>query len=186
MTSELCIDFVNSLYKIHSTGSYEDRLPWPRWRQSFTARHGLLLESGLKLPLQHLTRERGEIRRILETWSGGGGVTAADIDRLNRLLAAAPGSRAVREVDGMPALAFEPARRDWTWLLAEVAASAVELMATAAPARLKVCGNPDCTWLFYDQSHNSSRIWCDVRACGNLVKVREFRARQRAGMHPPG
>lgn len=120
------------------------------------------------------------MRRILETWSAGGGLASADLERLDRLVAAAGGARRVRGAAGRPAVVFEPDRRDWNWVLAEVAASAAGLLATGEPGRLKVCGNPDCTWLFYDQSHNSSRRWCDVRACGNLVKVREFRARHRA------
>jgi predicted RNA-binding Zn ribbon-like protein len=184
MTSELCIDFVNSLYKIHSTGRFSDRLLRPDWRQSFTAAHGLALAQGLKLPLQHLSRERQEIRRILDAWAGGAGVDATDLEHLDRLVAAAPGSRHVRDEAGGPTVVFEPDRHDWTWILAEVAVSAVEIMAGAEPRRLKVCANPDCTWMFYDQSYNASRRWCDVRACGNLVKVREFRARHRAGLRP--
>ena len=180
MIDELCIDFVNSLYKIHSTGRYEDRLPWPAWREAFAERHGLDLEPEPEPPLEHLAREREQLRRMLESWASGGRLEPRDLDRLDGLVAAAPGRRTIRAVAGTPAVRFEPARRDWTWVLAEVAASATALMAAAEPARLKVCGNPDCTWLFYDQSHNSSRRWCDVRACGNLVRVREYRARQRA------
>jgi predicted RNA-binding Zn ribbon-like protein len=43
--------------------------------------------------------------------------------------------------------------------------------------RLKVCGNPDCRWVFYDRSHSRRGAWCDMASCGNLIKNRNFRAR---------
>ncbi len=45
--------------------------------------------------------------------------------------------------------------------------------------RLKICGNPDCRWAFYDRSHSRRGTWCDMATCGNLIKNRNFRARHR-------
>ena len=45
--------------------------------------------------------------------------------------------------------------------------------------RVKVCGNPECVWLFLDRSKNRSREWCEMASCGNLMKVRRHRARSR-------
>ena len=48
--------------------------------------------------------------------------------------------------------------------------------------RLKLCGNPDCLWAFYDRSHSRRGAWCDMASCGNRLKNRNFRARRaRAG-----
>jgi predicted RNA-binding Zn ribbon-like protein len=58
-----------------------------------------------------------------------------------------------------------------------VAASAAELLAEGEPARLRVCANSACSWMFYDETRNSSRRWCEGAICGNLIKVRRFRAR---------
>jgi predicted RNA-binding Zn ribbon-like protein len=44
--------------------------------------------------------------------------------------------------------------------------------------RLKVCGNPDCLWVFYDRSHSRRGAWCDMASCGNLIKNRNLRARR--------
>jgi predicted RNA-binding Zn ribbon-like protein len=46
--------------------------------------------------------------------------------------------------------------------------------------RLKLCGNPDCRWAFYDRSHSRRGAWCEMASCGNKVKNRNLRAR-RAG-----
>lgn len=50
--------------------------------------------------------------------------------------------------------------------------------------RLKAC--PDCRWVFYDNTRNGRKRWCLMnagaasgRGCGNIAKVRRYRARQR-------
>ncbi len=45
--------------------------------------------------------------------------------------------------------------------------------------RLKACGNPDCQWAFYDRSHSGAGAWCDMATCGNRIKNRRLRQRQR-------
>ena len=47
--------------------------------------------------------------------------------------------------------------------------------------RLKLCENPDCLWAFYDNSRNRSGSWCRTGLCGNRLKNRAYRERQRAG-----
>ena len=44
--------------------------------------------------------------------------------------------------------------------------------------RLKLCGNPDCRWAFYDRSHSRRGAWCDMASCGNRQKNRNLRARR--------
>lgn len=46
-------------------------------------------------------------------------------------------------------------------------------------SRLKACANDDCRWAFYDQSRNRGGAWCTMAVCGNRLKNRDFRARQR-------
>jgi predicted RNA-binding Zn ribbon-like protein len=58
-------------------------------------------------------------------------------------------------------LAIRDAQRDGTW------------------PRLKACGNLDCRWAFYDRSHSRVGAWCDMATCGNRIKNRKLRQRQR-------
>jgi predicted RNA-binding Zn ribbon-like protein len=58
-------------------------------------------------------------------------------------------------------LAIRDAQHDGTW------------------RRLKACGNPDCRWAFYDRSHSQVGAWCDMASCGNRIKNRRLRQRQR-------
>lgn len=63
--------------------------------------------------------------------------------------------------------------------LALVAGVVAEAMADGTWSRMKACPGPHCGWVFYDASKNRSRQWCSMAICGNRVKGREFRARQR-------
>ncbi|MGC4773643.1 CGNR zinc finger domain-containing protein [Micromonospora sp. DT44] len=51
-------------------------------------------------------------------------------------------------------------------------------------ARLKTCMNPDCGAVFYDRSRNSTRVWHDMKSCGNAINLRASRARRRATTKP--
>lgn len=49
------------------------------------------------------------------------------------------------------------------------------------PQRLKHCGSPVCTMVFYDTGKNATRRWCTMKICGNRDKVTRYRAR-KAGL----
>jgi predicted RNA-binding Zn ribbon-like protein len=51
-------------------------------------------------------------------------------------------------------------------------------------ARLRVCENTHCRWVFKDTSRTGQRKWCSMRSCGNRAKVARHRARQRAAVTP--
>lgn len=65
----------------------------------------------------------------------------------------------------------------WDAVTSEIATSAARLMSDNAS--VKVCANPDCTWMFIDETKPRTRRWCNVSVCGSLVNVR----RHRAGRH---
>ena len=65
------------------------------------------------------------------------------------------------------------------WLLAAVARSGAETIAEGPRARLRLCANPHCGLLFYDNSRTRRRRWCSMAACGNRSKVAAF-ARKHA------
>jgi predicted RNA-binding Zn ribbon-like protein len=52
-------------------------------------------------------------------------------------------------------------------------------LTTGRPERLRVCENPECRWVFVDTSNSGRRKWCDMRTCGNRVKVARHRQRRR-------
>lgn len=60
--------------------------------------------------------------------------------------------------------------------------SALSLIASREPDRLKIC--PNCCWLFLDRSRNRSRTWCDMAVCGNRTKAKRHYRRNRQGVQP--
>lgn len=71
-----------------------------------------------------------------------------------------------------------PLHNDWHWFSGEVAASFAALLAHHDPSRINQCENPDCRRVYYDESANQNRRWCED-SCANLMRVRRFRARRQ-------
>lgn len=66
--------------------------------------------------------------------------------------------------------------------MGRLAESVARELTQGRPERLRVCENPECRWVFVDTSHSGRRKWCDMRTCGNRVKVARHRQRRR-GTH---
>ncbi len=75
-------------------------------------------------------------------------------------------------------------RPDAAEVLAPVWWSAGDLVLAAGRLRLRCCANPQCGWLFLDDSKSGSRRWCSMSACGNRAKVQRHAQRQRE-VRPP-
>ena len=45
--------------------------------------------------------------------------------------------------------------------------------------RLKMCASEECRRVFFDRSKPATRRWCKSTLCGNRVKTRAYRERQR-------
>jgi predicted RNA-binding Zn ribbon-like protein len=77
----------------------------------------------------------------------------------------------------------------WKWNLTnggleivvwELALASAGLMTDAERrARIRICANGPCDWMFLDTSRGGRRRWCRMGVCGNASKVRRFRARLR-------
>lgn len=62
----------------------------------------------------------------------------------------------------------------------KLASAALDLVTSEEINKLSACSNPECRWLFLDGSKNNRRRWCDMKLCGNRIKARRYRGRQRA------
>lgn len=71
-----------------------------------------------------------------------------------------------------------PLAEDWNSVAVEIVRSALAVLTPRNASRVKVCANPDCSWMFYDESQRRNRRWCQTNVCGNMVRVREYRRRQ--------
>lgn len=181
---ELCLDLINSEhFDYRGRAGSRDNLENPEWMAAFAHRWQLPVTSAPDaLALTLLQTLRALLRRMLESVSAQQPITGAYIEELNAFLRLTPLMYEVqREAEGVR-LQTVMLHTGWTAAVTLIAASWVELLARTPPSRLKVCANPACHWVFVDQSHNASRRWCRQWACGNLMKVRQYRSqRSRSG-----
>jgi predicted RNA-binding Zn ribbon-like protein len=61
---------------------------------------------------------------------------------------------------------------DLLWALMPIISSASELLISDSKDRIKEC--PNCGWLFLDKSKNKSRAWCNMKTCGNTIKIKKY------------
>jgi predicted RNA-binding Zn ribbon-like protein len=82
------------------------------------------------------------------------------------------------------ALDLEHSKKPLEDIRLRLAQQAADLLTSLDTARLKICSNPTCGWLFLDTTRNASRRWCDMAACGNRAKARRHYAKQRKARNP--
>jgi predicted RNA-binding Zn ribbon-like protein len=63
--------------------------------------------------------------------------------------------------------------------LATVARDAIELLSSPLAERVRECAAPDCALLFLDTSRPGRRQWCSSDACGNRIRTKAYRDRQK-------
>jgi len=177
----LCVDFLNSDWRDwRGSGRRENRLENVAWLEGF------LQEWKLTAPLPAEEAEllallslRNNLRQMVEAVVQGQGISAKDMEALNQILALAPSHLRLSIVEQEYRLEQVSAVAGWTSVMGRIAESFADLLVHQDRRRLKICDNQDCQWIFFDESRNRVRRWCDDKACGNLMKVRRFRERQK-------
>jgi predicted RNA-binding Zn ribbon-like protein len=195
MPEEIWLDLLNSDWHDYlGSGRREDRLENSSWLRGYLDRHGI---DAAGIPHDRLVASlrdlRTLLRRIADAFVRRAKVPASDWNALNRHFSRAPLIRKI-EAEGMdrngagaphgarssprPRLKLVPLSGRLESILSEISSRFIETLAGGNPARVKICRNADCRWIFYDRSKNKSRKWCE-ETCGNLMKVRRFRKRHK-------
>lgn len=182
----LCLDFVNTVSGRATTRSdklhnYSDLLAWSEHAglvPAATVRRLVRQAQSLEAAqvLQRAVKLREAIYRLCRAVMDGQAPRAADLSLLNAELTHAQQHER---------LTFAEQQFVWRWnasvaldqMLWPLVWSAAELLTTGDLTRLHECRGEDCGWLFEDTSRNGTRQWCVMEVCGNLAKVRRFRAR---------
>ncbi|MDF2680917.1 MAG: hypothetical protein K0R47_2107 [Brevibacillus sp.] len=182
----LCIDFLNSDWRDwRGSGRRENRLEKAEWMEQFMQQWGLHAPLPIDRKLStELLELRECMRRITESYVQGEAVSSDDLTALNQALALAP-SHPLLFAGGEGGFYMEQVSpiTGWDQVIAQIARSFAELLVHEEARRIKICDNHDCQWVFFDESRNRVRRWCDDKMCGNLMKVRRFRERQKQKGH---
>ncbi len=174
-----CLDLINSEFRDFRGRWVRDDLQQTGWLEQYLARWSLQLET---LPdsdtLAAFVELRILLRRMVEKLAKGH-LSASDLDALNAYLLKSPSSCRLMRNGEEYRLELVSMTKDWNWVLAEIIASFAELLVNYEAFRIKICENPNCRWIFYDESRSHTRRFCTSNKCANLLKMRRFRARHR-------
>jgi len=178
-----CLDFLNSEFRDFRGRWQRDDLLNPAWLQAFLARWDLEIDVPSETaPLGELEILRATMTRIVEAIPMGK-PAPEDLNALNAVLHQAPSTMQL-SWDGQEfRLEALPLKKDWQWVMAEIAGSFTDLLVHHDKLRVKVCENPNCRWIFYDESKSRTKRWCTNDKCANLWKVRRFRERHKEEVH---
>jgi predicted RNA-binding Zn ribbon-like protein len=192
----LCLDFANTIdnrldreRRRDFLPTYADVIAWGRQAETITpAEAGLLLDIGRRQPrtasraLARAVSLREALYRVFSAVAAGRRPRAEDLVQISRVVGAAVRHRHLRaSSDGFAWSWMEPARDAVDRVSWEVAQSAAELLVSTRVSSVRECAAENCGWLFLDTSRNQTRRWCDMRVCGNRVKVRRFFERVNRG-----
>lgn len=169
------LDLINSLWTDHlGSGKSYDRLLEARFRRAFLKRwHFRVDDPDDRKALTGLARLRATLRDALERYMDGRELPSSLRLEIEAIANRAPLLLRVDRAGGGTLLHPQRTGRDWDIVMAETATSAVRLMSERR--LIKTCANPDCSWMFVDQSKPGTRRWCNPGVCGSLINVRRFR-----------
>lgn len=173
MPSEFAfLDLINTEH-IHDAKRVTDHLDDPARLQHLAERWGRVDQVGSRDEAE-LRDLRGVLRVSVENLMRNGIIGEEPLAALNDTLGAGTRTSRLTCVDGEFDL-----REQWNSPVSHVAWTFARYLATHDPLRLKLCANAHCRWAFHDQSKNRSRRWCSSQACGNVARLRAFRARAK-------
>ncbi len=169
---DLCLDFANTRYwrgqaaPTETLNTVEDLAAWASANAAKAHRPFGRREFERALEL------REAIYRVFDATARGKAPSSSDLETLNVELTAAPARAAVRRERSGFAWDVDLRGSSALGQLAPVLWSAGDLLTGNRLGRVKRCANPECGWLFLDDSRAGKRRWCSMASCGNRAKAR--------------
>jgi predicted RNA-binding Zn ribbon-like protein len=197
----LCLDFVNSVdarleqkvknatvftFRADKLSCYADLAGWAKEAGILEERNAKRVvriaaqqESESKLVLERARILRECLFRIFKSIIEGWEPPGADIERLNQECTIARNRQVLTYSSDKFAWSLKTDEDKLDCMIWPIALSGAELLSSEELYLVRQCPGLNCGWLFLDSSKNQSRQWCDMKDCGNLAKVRRYRARQK-------
>ena len=171
---DLCLDFANTRYwrgQATPTETLNAPADLAAWAKAGKAPSSREFDAALAL--------RESLYRLFNAQTEGKAAPLRDLEALNQALAEAPSRTTLRR--GRDGYSWDVDARSGTALalLAPVLWSAADLLAGPRLDRVRRCANPECGWLFLDDSRAGKRRWCSMLSCGNRAKARRHYHRSR-------
>jgi predicted RNA-binding Zn ribbon-like protein len=176
-------DFANSIDVRHFTHHgvqhvQSDELGGPRELGAWMSQHGLLSTSARITPAMFETalQLRASVRDYLKCDPVERRKNKDAVRCLNTAMRLFP---LVAEARSEDVMALRAARDDALAGLSSVVAELYDGSVRGTLDRLKMCAAEECRRVFFDRSKPATRRWCMSTLCGNRLKTRTYRERQR-------
>jgi predicted RNA-binding Zn ribbon-like protein len=166
----------------HQNETIQDLLDHPEWLEKYICTWHLPVTLPVgQIELRQVKELRSLMSRMVERIVAGGRPEMQDLEALNGFMALGHFYEQIEADEERETYRFESRRvsENLNQALAEIALSFAQTLADGGGKRIRICENTDCQWIFYDNTRNLSKRFCDEKTCGNLVKMRKFRAQQR-------
>ncbi|KRR28232.1 CGNR zinc finger domain-containing protein [Bradyrhizobium retamae] len=176
-------DFANTLDLRHFTHHgvqhpQSDELASAKEFAVWMRQRGLLLVDARVSPAMLATalELRSLIRDYLQRDPSERSKNRDSVRSLNKVLKLFPLLATAKDDGGM---VLKAARDDALAGLSSVVAELYEGSRDGTLDRLKMCASDECRRVFFDRSKPATRRWCMSSLCGNRMKTRNYRERQR-------
>jgi predicted RNA-binding Zn ribbon-like protein len=177
---DLCLEFVNTRYwrgqdvPTETLNAPDDLAAW------------IAANGGPKLTKAPTTREferaiglRETIHRLFDAEAQDKAPAARDLEALNEALEKAPARTTLKRERGGYGWDVDIRSGTALALLAPVLWTAGDLLTGTRLDRVRRCANPECLFLFLDDSRAGRRRWCSMSSCGNRAKAKRHYHKSR-------
>jgi len=182
----LWLDFVNSDTGPRRTDALRDFDTLVRWmeavgvldteRTAGIRRRAQEQPAGAAAALVDARRVRGALRSLAERGPTSDRVRADGLVEINRVLGRSAGTRRVeRRIDGSFIRSFVPVGDAFAGLVIPIVESAADALISGEIQRVRRCADSRCQHVFFDNTKNGRRRWCDMSTCGNRAKAARHR-----------
>jgi predicted RNA-binding Zn ribbon-like protein len=187
----LWLDFVNSELGLRRLDALRDFETLVRWfeaaivldaeRSASIRRRAQQQPAGAAAALVDARRVRGALRALAERGPLSERVRGEGLMEINRVLGRSAGTRRLEmRGDGSFVRSFVPVGDAFAGLVIPIVESAADALVLGELSRVRRCADPRCLRVFFDNTKNGRRRWCDMATCGNRAKAARHREKIRA------
>jgi len=187
----LWLDFVNCEFGLRRFDALRDFETLVRWleaalvldaeRGAGIRRRAQQQPAGAAAALVDARRVRSGLRSLAERGPTSERIRAEGLNEINRVLGRSAGTRRVElRPDGTFIRTFVPVGDAFAGLVIPVVESAADALILGELPRVRRCADPRCQRVFFDNTKNGRRRWCDMATCGNRAKAARHREKLKA------
>jgi predicted RNA-binding Zn ribbon-like protein len=187
----LWLDFVNCEYGVRRYDALRDFETLVRWLESAIVldaeraagirRRAQQQPAGASAALVDARRVRSALRALAERGPTSERVRSDGLAEINRVLGRSAGTRRVDlRPDGTFIRSFVPVGDAFAGLVIPIVESAADALIIGELSRVRRCADSRCQRVFFDNTKNGRRRWCDMATCGNRAKAARHREKLKA------